>query len=132
MAIVVMHTSVPFGAKHYPLSDGAFRLWVAGLCWSKENLTDGFIPEVMIPVLHRDGATLAAELLTSFVPGKCPLWEPVSGGFQMHDYDDWQDMKDDIQVRRTRWKELKARQRAKGKEDDKRQRKTTKKARPKG
>lgn len=125
-----MHTSVPFGAKHYPLSDGAFRLWVAGLCWSKENLTDGFIPADMVPVLHRDGAKLKDELTRSLVRGKCPLWEPSEGGFQMHDYDDWQDMKETVQDRRERWKAQKAAQRARARDvDPKRKtgRKTTKK-----
>lgn len=127
MAIVVVHTSVPTGPKHWPLSDGAFRLWFAGLCWSKENLTDGYIPENMLPVLHRDALKLVKELTTPQVRGKSPLWEGTEGGYQMHDYEDWQDVKSDVQSTRKRWRQNKRKQRAKKAEAAKNPAKTPKK-----
>jgi hypothetical protein len=46
------------------LSDGAFRLYVAGLCYCARHLTDGVIPVAVVPTLgverHRQAT---AELL---------------------------------------------------------------------
>ncbi len=111
MAFVDIHTGIPTSPKHATLSDGAFRLWVHALCWSKEHLTDGFIPSAMLAALHPRGPKLAAELLASVVPGKGPLWHAVEHGYQIHDYSAWQETKARVQSRRQTWREKKAGQR---------------------
>lgn len=66
------------------LSDGAFRLHVAGLCHVAKNLTDGFIDKRRIPRLmpnYRSG--YLAELTDA------SIWVPAPGGFNIHDYLDW-------------------------------------------
>lgn len=111
MACVSVHTGIVTSPKHAPLSDGALRLWLHGLCWSKEHLTDGFIPAAMVPSLHRRAAKLVPELLCALVPGKSPLWHETKGGYQIHDFAEWQETKDKVQGRRRQWRETKARQR---------------------
>lgn len=46
--------------------------------------------------LFRTTNTIATELCTAQVPGKAPLWERVDGGYQVHDYLQWNDSKDEI------------------------------------
>jgi hypothetical protein len=111
MASIDLHTGIISSPKHAPLSDAAFRLWTHGLMWSKEHLTDGFIPAGMLPSLHRHAVKYLPELLRVIVPGKGPLWHEVEGGYHIHDYEHWQETKDRIQSRRLHWREKKAGQR---------------------
>lgn len=86
-------------AKLLILSDAAWRMWGCGLIFCQANLTDGFIPEHAIHsfgVRARNKPAVADELCKSLVPGKGPLWHKVDGGFQIHDYLDWNDSKDKI------------------------------------
>lgn len=107
MATVNLHTGVLTSPKFAPLSDGALRLWLHGLCWCKEHLTDGFIPAGMVPTLHRHARKFVRELLVSHVPGKRALWEEVEGGYRVHDYADWQDSAESVQERRRKWRAAK-------------------------
>lgn len=104
MAAIDIHTGILTSPKFVPLSDGAMRLWLHGLCWSKEHLTDGFIPESMLPTLHKRAARLVRELLTVQVSDKSPLWHRESGGYRIHDYADWQDSAAIVQKRRLTWR----------------------------
>ncbi len=112
MAVVNIHTGVATSPKHAPLSDPAFRLWTHALLWSKEHLTDGFIPAGMLATLHPRGPRVVAELLRVLVPGKGPLWHEVEGGYQIHDYQDWQDTKARVQERRQQWRTRQDRKRS--------------------
>lgn len=107
MATVNLHTGIPSSPKFAPLSDAALRLWLHALCWSKEHLTDGFIPDDMVPSLHRQATKVVTELLVVRVPGKQALWQKVDGGYRIHDYSDWQDSADAVQTRRRKWRESK-------------------------
>lgn len=107
MATINAHTGILTSPKFVPLTDGAFRLWCHGLMWSKEHLTDGFIPVGMLPSLHRNAAKLVPELLKVNVPGKGPLWHAAADGYRIHDYADWQDSATDVQTRRRKWREQK-------------------------
>lgn len=111
MAWVRIHDGVMQNAKIAALSDGAFRLWVNGLCYCQVALTDGFIPT---KVVKRDASRDASqvrhvrELTRSQLPGRAPLWRPVKGGFQVHDYLEWNDAREEI-VRKRRDKSLRNR-----------------------
>jgi hypothetical protein len=107
MATVTVHTGVLTSPKFVPLSDGALRLWLNGLCWSKEHLTDGVIPSEMVPMLHKKGRKLIAELLKPSLQGKAPLWSREADGYRIHDYADWQESSAFIQERRRKWREKK-------------------------
>lgn len=60
-------------------------LYLSGLIYSNTNLTDGYIPEVMLPALcglsYQAPSKKVAGLLVDL-----NLWERVSGGYQIHDF----------------------------------------------
>lgn len=66
------------------LSDGAFRLHVAALCYCAKNLTDGVVPaERVSRLVPRYKATQLRELQVT------NLWLPHPEGHAIHDYLDW-------------------------------------------
>jgi hypothetical protein len=64
------------------LNDRAFRLYVSGLCWVSENLTEGKILDRELTVISRirGPKAAAAELVDA------GLWERVADGYVIHDY----------------------------------------------
>lgn len=86
-------------AKLLALTDSAWRMWGCGLIYCQDNLTDGYIPTHAIHafgVRAKNKDAIAAELCRVMVPNKGPLWHVVKGGFQIHDYLDWNDSKEEI------------------------------------
>lgn len=66
------------------LSHGAFRLHTSGLCYCARELTDGFVPTHRVARLMRDYKLgYLNELL------EAAMWLPVDGGFDIHDYLEW-------------------------------------------
>ena len=48
------------------------------ICWSKEHLTDGFVPSAMISALHPRGAKLVRELLRVVrTPDGAVIYDPT-------------------------------------------------------
>lgn len=95
-------------AKILALSDPAFRLWACGLIYCQANLTDGFIPSHAVKAFGVRAANVAKitlELTQSLIPGKSPLWHVVTGGWQVHDFLDWNDSRDDVIAGRERAKQ---------------------------
>lgn len=88
------------------LGSDAFRLWVRGLVYCQKKLTDGFIPDAQIGTLaalsrDRDRGRMIAELLAEHPRlGKGPLWHKVEGGYQMHDYLDWNESRAQVEASR--------------------------------
>lgn len=81
------------------LSDPAWRMWGCGVIYCQAHLTDGFIPAGMIHefgVKAKNREAVAEELCRALIPGKGPLWEKADGGYQMHDYLDWNPPKERI------------------------------------
>ncbi len=64
-------------------SPAALGLWVVAGSWAGANLSDGFIPDHVLPRLLTDAATLAQELVTA------RLWRRVRGGYRFHDWADF-------------------------------------------
>jgi hypothetical protein len=92
-------------AKLLALSDPAWRMWGCGLIYCQNSLTDGFIPQHAIEsfgVRARNKSTVADELCRALVPGKSPLWHRVEGGFQIHDYLEWNDSREEVLAERER------------------------------
>jgi hypothetical protein len=91
------------------LSDGAFRLYVAGLCYCARHLTDGVIPVAVVPTLgverHRQAT---AELL------RVGRWVADAGAYAVHDYLDYQESKAKVESRRERTKERVSKHRGNG------------------
>lgn len=61
----------------------ALGLWVVAGTWSSANLTDGFVPDHVIPRLLPDAAMLAEALVTT------GLWKRCRGGYLFHDWTDY-------------------------------------------
>lgn len=61
-------------------------LYVRGLCYSAKYLTDGFIPQSAAEHLAMFAGS-SPELLQKLV--ECSLWERTNGGYQIHDYLDY-------------------------------------------
>lgn len=83
--------------KVLALSDGAFRLHTSGILYSARYLTDGVVP-----------ATVAARLTPGYKPAhltelvKAGLWLRGDGGYQIHDYLQWNRSRDQIMSERAR------------------------------
>ncbi|MGH3499334.1 MAG: hypothetical protein ACRDQA_00295 [Nocardioidaceae bacterium] len=61
----------------------ALGLWVVAGTWSSANLTDGFVPDYVLPRLAPDSATLARKLVAA------GLWTRTRGGYLFHDWNDY-------------------------------------------
>jgi hypothetical protein len=88
----------------------ALALFLAGLAYAREQLTDGFIPDQFVvgcPLVRRplDVARVLADRRVS-------LWHKVRGGYLIHDYHDWNDKAQVLKDKRQKAREKKARQRA--------------------
>lgn len=72
-----LHANEKFAA----ISLGATGLWTLCLSWTTDQLKDGFIPKAMVTRLGGcDALDLAQELVAA------GLWEEAEGGYQVHDY----------------------------------------------
>lgn len=58
----------------------ALGLWVIAGSWSSAHLTEGFVPDEVLPRLLPDAETLARKLVTA------GLWMRRKGGHQFHDW----------------------------------------------
>lgn len=81
-------------ATTYPALTVALQ--VAALCYCNRNLTDGFIPAVKVPGLLPLGDGLAPggdravwEVVVEDLL-ELGIWEPVKGGYSIHDYLEYQ------------------------------------------
>lgn len=60
----------------------ALGLWTLAGSWSGNHLTDGFVPDHMLPSLSRGNAQLADELVAA------GLWRRTKGGYRFHQWAD--------------------------------------------
>lgn len=81
MAWIRVETSVARHRKFMQAGPTASWLWLCGLGYCQEGLTDGFIP---VEALEFLGVKSAAEAAASLV--KAGLWRSVEGGWMVHDY----------------------------------------------
>jgi hypothetical protein len=84
----------------------AVGLWTIAGSWSSANLTDGFVPDYLLPRLGQDAQELARTLVT------VGLWRRAKGGHRFHDWDDYQRSREEVLEGRQKWAEKKASQRA--------------------
>jgi hypothetical protein len=69
--------------KVFDAPDCAVALWTRAGCWASRNLTDGFVPTGMPARLCDDPETAVKELVAR------GLWHRAKGGFQFHDWTDY-------------------------------------------
>lgn len=80
--------------KVWACSPGALGLWVVAGAWASANLKDGFVPDHAIPRLLPGAQELANELVTA------GLWRRSKGGYQFHDWHDYNPTAEDVQADR--------------------------------
>lgn len=79
----------PDHPKVVGLNDPAFRLEVSAICYARSQLTDGHIPRAWVPsrLARHTGALVDAR-----------LWVPTDGGWELHDYLDWQQSRAEVEA----------------------------------
>lgn len=93
----------PKHPKVVGLSDGAFRLHVAGICYCAQYKTDGRIDSDAVSTLvPRYKAKTLEDLL-----GR-RLWLPVANGYEIHDYLQWNRSRADIEAEQDRLHKLRS------------------------
>lgn len=87
----------------------ALGLWVVAGSWSSSNLTNGFVPDYVLPRLLADADKLASALVTA------GLWRRTKNGYVFHDFHDYNPTADDVRAERAaareRMRELRKRRR---------------------
>lgn len=102
--------------KLLDLSPGCLLLYLASVLWSVEHLSDGHIPATALDPLGqaaRVPTRWRRRYATQLV--ECGLWHSVpveQGGWQVHDFDDWQLSKHEVAERRAADAERQRRSRA--------------------
>src|SRR5262252_8022739 len=71
----------------------AVGLYAIGLSYCSAQLSDGFIPRVVVS--GRRGSVAAARELIEH-----RFWEPVEGGYRIHDYLDWNKSREQVLAER--------------------------------
>jgi hypothetical protein len=96
--------------KVFDAPDCAVALWTRAGTWSARNLTDGFVPATILTRFTSDPDTAARELVHR------GLWLRAKGGFQFHDWHEYQPTKEAVEnerkmkaERQRRWREAKRR-----------------------
>lgn len=91
------------------LSDGAFRLYVAGMCWAARQLTDGYVSADRVPRLTpRHKPAYVAELVGA------GLWlDDLPGGYTIRSYVKYNGTRAEWEAKQQAWREKKASWRAK-------------------
>lgn len=83
-------------------------LWLCGVCYCREHLTDGFIPDAAVPALAMNLPSPkkhAARLV------EVRLWEAADGGYQVHDFLDWNPSRSEVMSLRDKERDKKRTQR---------------------
>lgn len=110
MPWVKFDDSAPEHRKIKSLHDSAYRLHDEAIKWCARHLTDGFVPAAEL----RDVTNVARPM--RWVPDLVSrrLWEPVNGGWRIHDYLEYQPSGDAVRAerearrrRQEKWREKK-------------------------
>lgn len=107
MAWVRIDDSFPDHPKALQAGPLACWLYVCGIAYANRHLTDGFIPARQVSRLidAKKADALAAALV------EAELWEAVDGGYQVHDYLDYQPSAEKVKKERSDNAERQARYR---------------------
>ncbi|MEU3851770.1 hypothetical protein [Streptomyces sp. NPDC029554] len=96
MPWVKLDDRFPSHRKVALLTDRAFRLHVSAICWCSENLTDGRITDRELPLVAKvRGVKATAQQLQ-----KAGLWDRIDGGWEIHDYLDFNPSREQVLAER--------------------------------
>lgn len=103
MTWVNLDDQFPEHPKIDKLSDAAFRLHVAAICYANRHLTDGYLDAARIPrLVPKHQKRFVTELVNA------DLWETVDGGYQIHDYLDWNKSRDEVETAQAKLSKVRA------------------------
>lgn len=105
MTWVKVDDAFPSHPKVVGLSDAAIATWLRGVCYSSQNLTDGFIPEAALRLV---GNRKAAAALVG-----AGLWAETVDGWRIHEYEQHQRSREQVQRERELARQRSAVRRAK-------------------
>lgn len=88
----------------------ALSMFLDGLSYAREHLTDGFIPDRFVAVCPLVERPL--DVARVLIDRRVQLWHRVRGGYQIHDYHDWNRKASEIKEKRERERLKKQAQRA--------------------
>jgi hypothetical protein len=90
----------------------ALALFLAGLAYARDHLTDGFLPDGFVQTcgLVQTPQSVAKVLTSRGVR----LWSRTRGGYRIHDYHDWNPKAAAVKEKREKERKKKAAQRAAG------------------
>nr|WP_241670751.1 hypothetical protein [Streptomyces lavendulae] len=96
MPWVKLDDRFPSHRKVALVSDRAFRLHVSAICWCAENLTDGRITDRELALVAKiRGIKATAKALED-----AGLWDRVDGGWEIHDYLDYNPSREQVLAER--------------------------------
>lgn len=84
--------------KHGPAQ--AFSLFVAGIGYAREHLTDGFLPDQFVTSCPLVGE--AKEVAKALADRRVKLWHRTRGGYVIHDFHEWNKKASEIKEKRAR------------------------------
>lgn len=88
-------------------------LWACGLMYAnRQTARDGFIPSQMLPMLYPLPPGKRAKLVAKLL--EVGLWAEVPGGYQIHDFTEWNRTKEQVEAEREATRNRVARHRANG------------------
>lgn len=105
-----LSTQVLTDAKLLCVSSDAFTLWVKGLLYAKEHLTDGFVPDGALPLLMIGISDQKSAIESLTAGGDDSLWHRVEGGHTVgaDRWAHWQTTKADVEEKQVKERERKA------------------------
>lgn len=110
MTWVRLDEAMPEHPKIAALSDSAFALFVTSLCYANRNLTDGFIPygvgHGQLRFCEGNPVPAIRELEAA------GLWDEIDGGWQVHDFADYQPSRESVLADREAARQRMARRRS--------------------
>lgn len=108
-AVVILEDGIRSHPKIVQAGAEAAWLWVCAIDYSRDHLTDGFVPEAALGTL---GVFKVAPRKLADVLVRERLFDVVEGGYHVHDYLDKNDPAEKVKAKRQRDKDRKAAERA--------------------
>lgn len=88
MGIAKFDDGIPDHPKFMKAGPVASWLWFCSVCYSRRVLSDGFVPKAKIPTMSA-GLTGAASFKAAALLVEAGLFDEAVGGYQVHDYCNW-------------------------------------------
>lgn len=95
MSWVKIDDQFPYHRKVIAAGLEGRALYITALCYTAHQLTDGFIPDDVMPVLGVLSGVVDVKQIASKLVEVC-LWHACDGGYTIHDYLDYNPTKEEV------------------------------------